>query len=338
MQSFINFFNIFGLSPFSKKPLVNLALILYSLICLLGSCITIGTAIIRDDVVLDSSVNHLASGIYFLSLNAAQLIISLETIVFRKEQQYLFELFSNVDEIFRERLNWTISYSKERRQKWKILLSILIVFSSIRTYFVVQLFNQNLINAYWYQCLLAVFVNRLSTVRNLFYVITLINRLKFVNENLEKNLTTTAFDQAHVLPSGGSGDPCPSLPFNIEPCEEGPDFHKILALKNIYGKLYSIGDVINSTIGWSFLAIFTHAFINFTLAGYWVFVAIQEKRSDQRGGAITSIFMLFPDVFQLFIIAFYCNSATKIVSKCYISYTQRLFDEVCGPFDHTFQR
>lgn len=336
MVGFIHLFNICGLSPFSRKPNTNLALVLYSLICTLGSCINITTAIVQKKVVLESSVGHLASGIYFFSLNATHVIISLETIVCRKEQQLLFQLFSDVDDIFRKRLNWTISYRNERRHKWKILLTILAVFFLIRGYFTVILVKQDLINAYWYQCLYAILVNRISTVRNIFYVLSLINRLKYLSENFEQILTTTAFGQTYEMPSKNLGRDtvCRSLLFSIEPSEKGPDYHKILALKDIYGKLYSICDVINSTFGWSFLAIFTHEFIDFTLDGYWVFVAIKQKQSNQTSVVINFIGLLFPVLFQLFIIAFYCRSATKNVSKYYISYKKLVVDGVGNTKGH----
>lgn len=56
-------------------------------------------------------------------------------------------------------------------------------------------------------------------------------------------------------------------------------YMKLMVLKDVYGYIWDITNLINDTFGWSLLAVATQNFIEFTCNGYWLFLAMDNKVS-----------------------------------------------------------
>ncbi|CRL06940.1 CLUMA_CG019782, isoform A [Clunio marinus] len=86
-------------------------------------------------------------------------------------------------------------------------------------------------------------------------------------------------------------------------------YDQLMALKQVYGKIWDISNLINDCFGWSLLAIVTQYFIEFTSNGYWLFLALENLLD--RSIAIQSLCSIFPIVIILTTMAYSCHRCSE---------------------------
>lgn len=86
-------------------------------------------------------------------------------------------------------------------------------------------------------------------------------------------------------------------------------YEQLMALKQIYGKIWDITNLINDCFGWSLLVIVTEYFIEFTSNGYWLFLALIQ--SLDTSFTIFSLCSLFPIVIVLTAFAYSCYQCSE---------------------------
>lgn len=86
-------------------------------------------------------------------------------------------------------------------------------------------------------------------------------------------------------------------------------YEQLMALKQIYGKIWDVTNLINDCFGWSLLVIVTEYFIEFTSNGYWLFLALIQ--SSDISFTIFSLCSLFPIVIVLTAFAYSCYQCSE---------------------------
>lgn len=288
MQGFSTFFNIFAMGHYTKNTIQNSLIKVYSIAFILA--ISIATIGIRfyDSVTEEISIHNLVGVIFLYSLRVSQLVILIQSYAWRVRRRELFDRFSEVDKMFTQRLDCPPSYSEERKSGWIRLIFIVSTFSVLSLDFYIRLIVENMMTVYWTHCLIAEIIIRINTAQIMFFVCALENRLTSVNKILDSMvLCKNNYRQSELI-------------------------NRLLTVKKIYGNLYETSEWINQVFGWSLLVQVTHAYIEFTVNGYWVFLTIHTAESELRL-TCRVVSLLGPPLFNFFIIAFYSSRCTKNV-------------------------
>lgn len=315
MRVFIVFFSIFGLWPAWKDNKYKWLLIIYSCFSILLVFIIVVSAVFFQKVLEHNPLSSAISYSLFFSILATHLIIVVQSLVQRKFQMRLMQKFTHVDRLFHTKLQVPVSYREERRILFLRFVMMLSTFVVIKVALMIHLYSASALDSFWYHCLYSVWVARLRSVQVLCFVHLLRERLILVNHKIKEILT------ARNLYAGFSNDwhttynRRNSVFILDKSMPRISIYDRLLSLKQIYGELYEICELINITYGWSLLAIIAQCFIDFTSNSYWTFLALEEASAD-ISTAIDCISLLIPVVIVLSLFAYYCSSCSRYVSKC----------------------
>lgn len=314
IKGFIVFFLIFGLWPTWQNIKYKILLVFYSIFSIFLVFGIFSSAIYVNKVLEDNTLSTAVAYSFLLSILATHLIIVLQSLFYRKAQMKLVQKLSHVDRLFSTKLQIFISYRKERKALL-IRFSILIfTFVAIKVALIMHLHFLGRLSSFWYHCLFSTWIMRLRCVQVLFFVYLLRARLILVNEKVKEILT------ARNLHTGDANQWQPindtrNIVFVLDSSTEKiTTYDRLLNLKQIYGELYEICELINVTFGWSLLAIITQCFIDFTSNSYWTFLAL-EQQSPDIANAVDCISLLIPIVIVLSLMAFYCTSCSRYVKQ-----------------------
>lgn len=258
MRVFNAFFLIFGLWPSWPSSKYKSSLLLYSIFSIFLVFAIFTSAIFVNQVLDDDTLSAAVGYSFILSILSTHLIIVLESMFHRKTQLKLVQKFANVDHLFSTKLQFLISYRNQRVAlliRTSLLLGTLI---AVKVGLVFHLYYQARLGIFWYHCFFSIWIMRLRCVQFLLFVYLLRARLILVNDKVKEILNarhqysgttvnvwqpiTNTRNLAFVLDN--------SIPkFSI--------YDRLLNLKQIYGELYEICELINITFGWSLLAIIT---------------------------------------------------------------------------------
>lgn len=313
MRGFLAIFLIFGLWPTWHTTKYKSMLLLYSVFSILLVFAIFTSAIYVNKVLDDNSLSTAISYSFILSILATHLIITVQVLFYRKTQLRLIQKLSYVDHLFSSKLHIYISYRKE---KWAIFIRfslVLLTFIVIKSGLVVHLYYTDQLGRFWYHCFFSIWILRLRCVQVLFFVYLLRSRLILMNDKVEEILLTSNIrtgNKNHWQRITGSRNVVFILDTSTPKCST---YQQLLNLKQIYGELYEICELINFTFGWSLLAIITQCFIDFTTNSYWTFLALEQQSID-IAIAFDCISLIIPIVFVLSLLAYYCSSCSRYVS------------------------
>lgn len=333
MHNFIIFFQLFAIAPFSKNSLYNYLLIIYSFCSLFAIIMIFISGIFINDVIQENSLSALVGGLQFFGLILTHMIIVVQAFLTRQNQMEIIDKLTEIDNIFQNKLYIEIPYNKIRRKyviKNSIIICILII---IKLYFIITLLiSESSSNYYWLHCYYSILVIRLRCIQNMFYVDMIRDRLDYINEKLtgivyhtKKNdikfILLMDDDKYQYRRGRKRNQQYPNNNNNNDDYynsinTKGPTYEQIIILKQIYGKIWDICNLINDSFGWSLLAITTQYFIDFTSNSYYLFLAIANIVPDDT--AMDSICLLIPIVFQLSILAYSCYKCSQSVSFIYV--------------------
>lgn len=254
MNFFIKLFQVFGLFP------SNLLLKLYSIVTIV---ITIGifvSAFFIFPVLEDNnSLSLLVGGLVFVGILLTHLMNTLQAFTSRIEQSEIYQKLDEIDLLLANKLLIKVDYeSLKRRLFYKYSLIwctlLLIHITSIVSVSINQLFFK-----YYVHLILPVVVIRFRCIQNMFYVDLIKEKLHLMNEKLndiinrkpDKMAFVLFADKLQIFDKKGSVREYTSL------------YEQIMTLKQIYGKIFDVCNLINDVFGWSLLFIvsFIHSLI-----------------------------------------------------------------------------
>lgn len=275
VRYFLYAFKFFGLSPFSVNKLWNILLISHSFLLLVVIIFLILSAFIWSHI-FDQSTGTLASivgRLVFCGLVATNLIMLVQGLVFRQEASQIEDRFDDIYTLLTQKLFVEIS---PQRLKVKLFWKIFAIFAfllAVKIFNIVSLSYYNEHLGYILHSLWLIIIIRARCIQNIFLVDLINEYLTFLNWKLEEIIAHKS-DQAPL-----------DAPFfmkyphnDFRHLKKSP-YEELVILKDVYGKIWDIANLINDAFGWSLLAIATQNFIEFTCNGYWLFLAMDEKTS-----------------------------------------------------------
>ncbi|XP_055294772.1 putative gustatory receptor 2a [Sitodiplosis mosellana] len=310
MRGFIAFFLIFGLWPTWQTTKYKTWLMLYSIFSILLVFFIFLSAIYINKVLEDSTLSTAVAYSFLFSILTTHLIIVVQSLFYRKSQTKLIQKFSQVDRLFNTKLQIFMSYRKEKQALFIRFSLLLSIFVAIKVGLMVHLHSTGRLGSFWYHCLFSIWIMRLRSVQVLFFVYLLRARLILVNDKVKEILA------ARNIHTGSTNEWQPitdtrDIVFVLDTSNaKYSTYDRLLNLKQIYGELFEICELINVTFGWSLLAIITQCFIDFTSNSYWTFLALEQKVPD-TANAVDCIGLLVPIVIILSLLAYYCSSCSR---------------------------
>lgn len=313
-RGFIGFFLIFGLWPCWRwqNSKYKCCLIIYSigLICFIG-CIFF-FAIFMNIELSSHALSSIVEYSFLWSVLFTHLVILLEVLINRNAQMRLIQKITYADFLFKHRLQLVICYRDEKRAIFKRFAVLIFISISVRAILTVHLYYQNRINNIWYECMCSVWILRLRFLQIIFFVFFLRNRLNLLKEKLKEMLVSQSFyaDNSNRWRFFRDASKVFVLDSSIV---KRSSYNLLLNLKQIYGELYEISELISLTFGWSLLAIVAQNFIEFIGNSYWIFLSLGKSKIDLEHLA-DSISLLIPITVMLGTMVYYCSSCSRYVS------------------------
>lgn len=288
VNSLVVFFQFFGLAPFARDQNLSRILYIYSLIHLFAIIMVFVSGVFINDIFTDNfgSLSTIVGGLVFSGLIFCHFLVVLHAFTSRKEQMEIFDKFDQIDNIFQKKLNSTIKYvelKKKYRNKIIIVSVILLIIKGI--FIGAILFN--LTNpSYWMHCFYSLFVIRVRCIQNMFYVDVVTDKVEMINTKLNEliSLDKDKNNKIIFLERYQNND------FKIY---KKPIYDQVQLLKQAYGFVWDITNLINDSFGWSLLAITTQGFIEFTSNGYWLFLSLEGLIGDNMAVSKYRIYFIF---------------------------------------------
>lgn len=308
-QYFFLFFRLFGYCPFSRgNAILATILMVYSIISAIIP-ILIGINAFFIAKIFDDDSNSLSSIVATLVLTTViitHFLNILQAFINRNDQLEIIAIFTSIDEILERHLLTRIDYQRIKKRlviKIGITLLILIV---IKIGFLVMIFATNG-NSFWTYHAFPAFSLRIRCFQNMFYVDLVSEMLQIITKRLE-TLTQSHESKLNLILFVDRLRDRKNI-------DENSVYDEILLLKQIYGKVWDICNLINDSFGWSLLAITTQNFIEFTSGGYYLFLALEDFLPTVV--AYECCCALLPLILILSMLSYSCFCCTQNVSKYY---------------------
>lgn len=308
-RSFFNFFNIFGLSPFSRHRVTQYLLIAYSLLQIqisIGIFVWAKYARTEEETTLAAIVTYLL----LLAVIVTHFIISVEALYTRHRQANVVNILAGIDFLIHQKLKTLVHRKKEAHSIWVKVIGILIIIASLDgCIFYLRFTTQGTDNKIWWPVHYSIAAARFRCLQIVFYVILIRNRLNVINEKIDEfivsNCLWTGVQQQEIV-------------FFIDNSfDKTMKYNRLLTLKRIYGKLHDVNKLLNETFGWSLLAIFTQIIMVTTCYGYWLFLSVDM---NERELSIINICTIVRLMFVAIIITYYCSACSNVVSEFCINF------------------
>lgn len=306
MRGFIVFFLIFGLWPAWINNKYKWLLIIHSIFSITTVFAIFASAIFIHKVLESNLLSTAVAYSCLFSILVTHLIIILQSLVQREFQLKLIQKFAHVDRSFHKKLHILISHRDEKRVLLVRFVSMLSIFAGIKVAMLINLADGGVFNSFWYYCLYSIWIARLRCVQVLCFVHLLRARLILVNDKIKEILTARNLN-------AGIPNVCRPISTFDNSMLNGSIYDRLLNLKQIYGELYAICELINQTYGWSLLAMIAQCFIDFTSNSYWTFLAL-EQTTVGVSTAINCVSLLIPIAIVLLLLCSYCSSCSRCVS------------------------
>lgn len=304
MSFFILIFQLFALFPFSINDIVQVLLKVFSvlnIILIIG--IFTSAYFIHPILGASESLSGLVGGLVFNGLLITHLINIIQALSTRKEQAEIYQKFDEIDFTLNNKLLVNINYKKLRQRlmlKNSIIMIVVSIIQAVSVSFAIKSGNMD---SYQIHLILTNFIIRLRCIQNMFYVDLMNDKLCLINKKLEDIINRNRDKLVFIF------HPVKSLKNDLSGIKNSSLYDQLMALKQIYGKIWDVTNLINDCFGWSLLVIVTEYFIEFTSNGYWLFLALIQSLDDSF--TIFSLCSLFPIVIVLTAFAYSCYQCSE---------------------------
>jgi hypothetical protein len=251
MSCFIKLFQLFGLFPSSFLLKIYSLIYFTTIIGIFISAFWI-FPVLEDN----NSLSLLVGGLVFVGILLTHLMNVLQAFTSRKEQARIYQKFDEIDLLLSNQLLVKVDYRSLRRRLIGKYLLIAITLFLIHIASIVSVTINKLFFNYYVHLILPVAVIRFRCIQNMFYVDLIRAKLDMMNMKLDdiihRNHDKMAFiifaDKLQKLDKkkgGGGGGKVGNTSL----------YDQIMTLKQIYGKIFDVCNLINSVFGWSLLFI-----------------------------------------------------------------------------------
>lgn len=253
IRGFIILFALFGLWPTLPRAKFRLFLRAYSILCIIYVISVFISEISFANEQTGQTLSSIVEYSFFWSILFTHLIVIVDALKNADAQMRLIRKLSYVDWLLKHKLQLTICYREEVRSVVIRIAIVVFILVSVRLGLTLHLSYEGRINSFWYQCMYSVWILRLRSVQIAFILFLLRARLRHVRDKLRDVLVSRSFfadssNQWRFLHDE-------SKIFVLDSSSKHSLYDRLLNLKQIYGELYEICELINVTVGWSLLII-----------------------------------------------------------------------------------
>lgn len=308
MASILHLFRIFALGPSSSTPLKDRLQAIFSILTIFGICLLHAFyKIVQSD---KSTFHGFVNKFHFSTLQLTHLIVVVDSFLRRKSELKIYAHCSRIDEHIRLKFGISPDYAERRVRFWKTFLitwTIMIVCYSSLTSMHAALIPVHSSWHLFYFCSYSIIVIRFRYDQMIFYIQLVSDRLEIVKGIMFKIYEEQRnFARNGIKQNNGS--------------DETLTFDQMLSLKQIYGQLYEVSNLINQTFGWSLLAVMSQHFLEFTRHMYTIANIAAGHR--QRSIEMTCFLMIWSLVQMASIayinalLTFKCSACSVKVNTC----------------------
>lgn len=229
--------------------MVNLLLKFYSAFNILLIVGIFCSAFFLYPVLEDSeSLSLLVGGLVFIGLIITHFLNILQAFASRNDQMMIYQKFDEIDYLLQNQLLVNINYARLRKRLFIKYFIIMTIVLAIQATSIISVTINGLFFRYYLHLILPILIIRIRCIQNMFYVDLIKDKLNLMNQKLDdivkKNRDKMAFILfADNLQKFGKREMKTSL------------YDQLMTLKQIYGKVWDVSNLINDCFGWSLLAI-----------------------------------------------------------------------------------
>lgn len=311
IRNFLVLFSVLGLWPTWTNSKFR-GLFIFSLISNVTYIFGIFSSVFYYNA--EFSYHTLSAIVQFLFLAGilmTHFTVIVEAFINRNAQMHLIEKISYADQLLYSKFQLNISYDNEKNTIFIRLASVMFTFMVLRTIFTFDLYYSYGINTFPYRLILSAWIIQLRTIQVLFFVYLLRIRLQFVSDQLNEMLIPSEFCGKRKTQVKFFHDTTNIFVLDMSFAKRSL-YDRLVNLKQIYGELHEICELINVTFGWSLLTIIVQSLIDLISCFYWFYLALQESIHSL---AIVCLFDLLPIIVLVVSMAYICSSCSCCVSR-----------------------
>ena len=249
MSPFIRLFQIMALYPSSFLlkiwSLINFGIMVF---------IFISAFCIFPVLENDNSLSLLVGGLVFVGILFTNLMNIAQAFFTVNKQTEIYRKFDQIDLTLANQLHVHIDYKKIRRRliiKYTLLILALIAIHGVS---IVSVTYYGVAFSYYVHLIIPVGATRLRCVQNMFYVDLINEKLKSMNQKLNDMVSRNHDKMAYILFSHKLQK------FDVkEKTISSSLYEQIITLKQIYGKIFDVSNLINDVFGWSLLFVVSYS-------------------------------------------------------------------------------
>lgn len=311
IRYFIVIFSMFGLWPISSSKLkYNVFLILFSLIHICFIFCMFWSAFYFNERRENHTLSMLVQFSFLISILIAHFAVILEALINRTAQMSLIEKISRIDWLLQNKFQLIVSYRKEKNVILIRLTTMIFILGFTRTILTFRLNNEHQMNNFWYQCTFSIWILRLRFIQVIFFVYMLRNRLRLLRGKLKEFLITSNLYVKNKNRWRFYHDTSRVFVLDMSTAKRSL-YERLLNVKQIYGALHEICEIMNIIFGWSMLTIIAQSFFDFSASSYWIYLALDKSDFTL---AADYLIILSPIVFLLIVLVYLCSSCSRCVS------------------------
>lgn len=262
-STFIIAFRVLGLGPAASQRTEDICVKVHSLIVFTIIALVSYSGLSSNDPQQNHSLETSLNRFYKASVLLTHLIIIVNAICRRRSQLNILEVCTSVDGQLCDKFNVNIDYSRWNRNLLLNFCAKFTVITASQIYFIQYFIRNERYENFFYYCYYSMMMERFHLAQVEFYVILMEARLAIVEQQL-RCIAMHYRDNFHMdhLRRVRKDSNCPTT------------FGYLLNLKEIYGALNEMGNLVNDTFGWALLAVISQYFIQFTSETYGLFMTL----------------------------------------------------------------
>lgn len=287
-------FRLFALIPvLTAKSMVSRLLELYSLFMILYDCFAFYYIFHIRQNFAGNSVFAVVAALLVFVLIATHMAIVIQAYVSRKTQVNILQMIDDIDSVMIEKLHLKmVPRSIGKNLAWELISIIALLLASYAHFFIYYSEGDDT-----FFLLTIIGTTRMRCIQMLFYVGLLYERLERINDELKRIVMSTDNSQALYRNA----------------ILENDFYERLVVLKNLYGCIWDISNMLNECFGWSFVVVATEHFVETLSNGHVIFIAFVAT-DIPNSVALGAFFGCVPALFTFTMVCISCHLCTKKVS------------------------
>lgn len=201
----------------------------------------------------DNSLSLLVGGLVFVGILLTNLMNIAQAFFSVNQQTEIYKKFDQIDLMLADKLLVHVPYMKIRRRLFIKYTLLVLVLLAIHVASIVSVTVYGVAFSYYVHLIIPVGAVRLRCIQNMFYVDLINEKLKSMNQKLNDMISCNHDKMAFILFSHKLQK------FDVKEKKISSSlYEQIITLKQIYGKIFDVSNLINDVFGWSLLFVVSY--------------------------------------------------------------------------------